>query len=71
MFRSGRAIGVVWYPWAAFWVFFWVGSNQLFSGVAVIILETGILLTAYEHLSIRKIYDIGGLRGGVKSTAIR
>ncbi len=49
-FRAGMTIGLVVYPWLAFWILFWFGWNLLFDARAVVLLETSLLLFLYDKV---------------------
>jgi hypothetical protein len=49
-FRAGTTIGIVLYPWMAFWILFWFGWNLLLDARGVVLIETGILLVVYDKL---------------------
>ncbi|HZD50809.1 MAG TPA: hypothetical protein VE178_18835, partial [Silvibacterium sp.] len=52
-FRSGTTIGIVLYPWIAFWILFWFGWNLLFEARSVVLIETSVLLVTYDKLFLR------------------
>ncbi len=53
-FRAGTPLGIVFYPWMAFWILFWFGWNLLFDARGVVLLETAVLLVVYDRLSLRR-----------------
>ncbi len=54
-FRAGSTFGIACYPWIAFWILFWFGWNLLFDARGVVLMETGILLTIYDKLLLRRV----------------
>jgi len=56
-FRAGTTIGIVLYPWMAFWILFWFGWNLLLDARGVVLIETGILLLVYDKLFLRTVQD--------------
>ena len=48
---SGATWAIVLYPWFAFCVLFWFGTNFLLDTKGVVLLLTGLGLTAYERLT--------------------
>jgi hypothetical protein len=56
-FKTGKAIGLVVYPWVAFGIMFWVGVNFLPYDRLLNYIEMGLLLTFYDHFWIRVIRD--------------
>jgi len=52
-FKLGRTAGVVLYPWFAFCILFWFGTNYLLDTKAVVLLGDAIALRLYESLLMR------------------
>ncbi len=48
---QGKALGVVLYPWFAFSIVFWFGSNYLAYPRLLTLAAAGLLLTAYERFA--------------------
>jgi hypothetical protein len=57
-FRAGASIGIVCYPWMAFWILFWFGWNLLFDARGEVLLETGILLFIYDRICLLSVRDV-------------
>jgi hypothetical protein len=55
-FKTGKAMGLVVYPWVAFGIMFWVGVNFLLYDRLLNYIEVGLLLTLYDHFWIRVIH---------------
>jgi hypothetical protein len=53
LLKLGKTAGVVLYPWCAFCVLFWFGTNYLLDPRAVVLLLVAIALGLYELLFIR------------------
>lgn len=53
-FRAGTTIGIVLYPWMAFWILFWFGWNLLFDARGVVLIEASVLLLFYDKLNLRR-----------------
>jgi hypothetical protein len=51
-FRAGATVGIVLYPMIAFWILFWFGWNLLLDARTIALLETTIMLIAYDGLSL-------------------
>jgi hypothetical protein len=56
-FKTGKAIGLVVYPWAAFGIMFWVGVNFMPYDRLLNYIEVGLLLTWYDQYQMRVIRD--------------
>lgn len=52
-FKTGKALGLVVYPWVAFGIIFWVGGNLLPYDRLLNYVEMGLLLTWYDSSWIR------------------
>jgi hypothetical protein len=52
--HQDRALGVVLYPWFAFCVLFWFGTNYLTDTKLVVLLVVGIALGAYEYVFLQR-----------------
>jgi len=63
-FRAGTTIGIVLYPWMAFWILFWFGWNLLLDARGVVLIETSILLVVYDRLFLRRV------RGSLQTRAM-
>jgi hypothetical protein len=50
--RKGSTFGIVMYPWLAFTVLFWFGSNFVAYPRVITFLITGAFLTGYEYVII-------------------
>jgi hypothetical protein len=48
--RSGQTFGIVLYPWFAFCILFWVGTNELLDTMCVVLAIDAAALTGYEWL---------------------
>jgi hypothetical protein len=53
-FNAGKPIAIVLYLWIANWVLFWFGWNLLLDFRAMTILESGLALALYDHVSTRR-----------------
>jgi hypothetical protein len=53
--RLGKATGIILYAWMAFWIAFWMGSNNLFGGNGVVVLETAVGLAIFERFMSRRV----------------
>jgi hypothetical protein len=53
-FRAGATVGIVLYPWMAFWILFWFGWNLLLDARGIVLIEIGILLVVYDKLFLRR-----------------
>ena len=51
-FKAGKTMGLVLYPWMAFCILFWVGSNIIFNGGFAVLVELTILLTMYDSVML-------------------
>jgi hypothetical protein len=51
--KLGKAVGIVLYPWFAFCILFWFGTNFLLGTQLVVLWLDGILLAFYELLLVR------------------
>jgi hypothetical protein len=56
-FKTGKAIGLVVYPWVAFGIMFWLGVNFVPYDRLLNYIEIGLLLTWYDEYQIRVIRD--------------
>src|SRR5271154_6674869 len=56
-FRDGATIGIVLYPWMAFWILFWFGWNLLLDARGVVLIETSVLLVIYDKLVLRRVRE--------------
>jgi hypothetical protein len=52
-FKTGKALGLVVYPWVAFGILFWIGTNLLPYDRLLNYIEMGLLLTWYDSSWIR------------------
>ncbi len=52
-FKTGKALGLVVYPWVAFGIMFWIGTNLLPYDRLLNYIEMGLLLTWYDSSWIR------------------
>jgi hypothetical protein len=53
LLKLGKTVGVVLYPWCAFCVLFWFGTNYLLDPRAIVLLLVALALGLYELLFIR------------------
>jgi hypothetical protein len=53
-FKRGSVFGIVMYPWFAFCILFWFGTNFLFDNKLVVLLLVATALTVYERLTSRE-----------------
>jgi len=60
-FKTGKALGLVIYPWVAFGIMFWVGVNLLPYDRLLNYIEMGLLLTWYDSSWIRVRGETQGL----------
>jgi hypothetical protein len=51
--KLGRIAGIILYPWCAFCILFWFGTNYLLDPKAVVLLLDVIVLGLYERLFVR------------------
>jgi hypothetical protein len=51
--KMGKVFGVVLYPWFAFCILNWFGTNSLLDNKILIFFLTFLLLGAYERLYLR------------------
>jgi hypothetical protein len=58
LLKLGRIYGVVLYPWCAFCVLFWFGTNYLLDPRAVVLLLVATALSLYEWLFVRASVEI-------------
>lgn len=56
-FKMERAFGLVLYPWFAFNILFWVGSNMLLDSRIVALLITALVLGTYEKIFCIQVYS--------------
>jgi len=52
--KKGQVMGIVLYPWVAFCILFWMGTNYLFDNKFVVLVLDVIALMAYEGLFTAK-----------------
>jgi hypothetical protein len=57
--RCGRTFGIVLYPWFAFCILFWLGTNELFDTMCAVLVIAAFALTAYEFVLFKR---LAGLR---------
>lgn len=48
--RRGLTFGIVLYPWFAFCILFWLGTNELLDTMCIVLVIDGFLLVGYEWL---------------------
>jgi hypothetical protein len=60
-FKTGKALGLVIYPWVAFGILFWIGVNLLSYDRLLNYIEMGLLLTWYDSSWIRVRGETPGL----------
>jgi hypothetical protein len=51
--RCGQTFGVVLYPWFAFSILFWLGTNVLLSTMCIVLVIDASALAAYEFILLR------------------
>lgn len=54
LFKSGSTVGIVLYPWLAFCILFWFGTNYLFDNKGFVLFLLAGLLTCYERVGARR-----------------
>lgn len=52
--RRGRAFGILLYPWCAFCVLFWFGTNLLLFTQGIVLLIVALVLSGYEFVMVRE-----------------
>lgn len=52
--KRGRILGIVLYPWFAFCILFWFGTNYLFDTRIVLFFLVGLTLMLYESMMTRR-----------------
>jgi hypothetical protein len=50
--KRGQIFGIVLYPWVAFCILFWMGTNYLLDNKFIVLLIDAVALTAYEWLFV-------------------
>ena len=61
--KLGKTVGIVLYPWCAYFILLWFGSNSLLEPTAVVLVLVVIVLGLYEFLLVRcsvKVAQEGG-----------
>jgi len=53
-FQLGRISGIVLYPWFAFCILYWFGTNFLFDTKVVVLASDALLLGLYEGMLVRR-----------------
>jgi hypothetical protein len=56
-FRQGKTFALVLYPWCAFCILFWIGSNLMFDGRLADLLKMAVALTVYDKLTLRHMHQ--------------
>jgi hypothetical protein len=52
--KHGKLLGVILYPWFAFCILFWFGTNYLFDNKIIVLLADALILAAYERIMLLK-----------------
>jgi hypothetical protein len=60
--RCGRAFGIVLYPWFAFCILFWFGTNELLSTMCAVLVIDSFALSVYELVLLRRTDDVMAVR---------
>ena len=58
-FRLSKTFALLLYPWCAFSILFWIGSNIMFDGRIADLLKMAVALTIYDKLTLRQIHQPG------------
>jgi hypothetical protein len=53
-FQAGTTVGLIFYPWMAFWILFWFGWNLLISNQTADLVRAAILLGIYDYFFLRR-----------------
>ena len=61
-FRAGTPLGIVFYPWMAFWILFWFGWNLLFDQRCVGLVAAAGLLYIYDKINLRPVREASRTR---------
>lgn len=59
----GRVVGIIVYPWFAFSILFWLGSNFVAYSQLITLSGAALLLVFYEHIARRIFRNIGSRKG--------
>jgi hypothetical protein len=52
--RCGKTLGIVLYPWFAFCILFWLGTNELLDTMCAVLFIDALALSFYEALALGK-----------------
>jgi hypothetical protein len=58
LFRSGKTVGLVLYPWCGFSILFWTGFNIMFDLRLVGIVKIAVALAIYDRVRLRRPREI-------------
>jgi hypothetical protein len=56
--RRGLTFGIVLYPWFAFCILFWLGTNELLDTMCAVLVIDASALAAYEWLLMRRVASV-------------